>query len=99
MGVVVPAAILEGLLRPDLPGRWVTVVLMVALAPTLLWRRTRPLLMLAIGFGAGTIESLAIGADPGQYTMVFLLLLPYALFRWGSGRAILAGSRSSSATP
>ena len=91
MGVVVPAAILEGLLRPDLPGRWVTVVLMVALAPTLLWRRTRPLLMLAIGFSAGTIESLAIGADPGQYTMVFLLLLPYALVRWGSGRAILVG--------
>ncbi len=89
--MLVPVAILEGLLRPDLPARVVTVALVVALVPTLLWRRTRPLLMLAIGFGAGTIESLAIGADPDLYTMAYLLLLPYALFRWGSGRAILGG--------
>ena len=91
LGLVVPVAILEGVLRPDIPARVVTVVVMVALAPTLLWRRTRPLLMLAIALGAGTIESLAIGADPDLNTMVVLLLLPYALFRWGSGRAMLGG--------
>jgi signal transduction histidine kinase len=90
-GIAMAAALLEGLLRIDLPARWVTVALMVALAPTLLWRRSSPLLMLAIGFSAGTIESLVIGAEPQLYTMVFLLLLPYALFRWGSGRAIVGG--------
>ena len=91
VAVLVPAAILEGLLRTDLPDRAVTVPLVLALIPTLLWRRTRPLLMLAIAFGAGTIVSVAIGHDPDVYTMVFLVLLPFALFRWGSGRAIVVG--------
>lgn len=47
--------------------------------------------MLAIAFGAGTIVSLAIGHDPNVYTMVFLVLLPFALVRWGSGRAVVVG--------
>jgi signal transduction histidine kinase len=91
VAVLVPAAILEGLLRTNLPNRAVTVPLVVALIPTLLWRRTRPLTMLAIAFGAGTIVSLAIGHDPDVYTMAFLVLLPFALFRWGSGRAMVIG--------
>jgi len=69
----------------------VAVPFVLALVPTLLWRRTRPLLMLAIAFGAGTIVSLAIGHDPNVYTMVFLVLLPFALVRWGSGRAVVVG--------
>ena len=91
VAVLVPAAILEGLLRTDLPDRAVTVAVVLALLPTSLWRRTRPLLMLAIAFGVGTIVAAAIGHDPDVYTMVFLVLLPYALFRWGSGRAIVVG--------
>ena len=67
---------------------------MLALIPTLLWRRTRPLLMLAIAFGASTIVSLAIGHDPDVYTMVFLVVLPFALFRWPGGNVIgLIGPR------
>ena len=27
----------------------------------------------------------------GLYTMIFILLLPYALLRWGSGREIVVG--------
>jgi len=91
VGLLAPAAILEGLLRADLPDRAVAVPFVLALVPTLLWRRTRPLLMLAIAFGAGTIVSLAIGHDPNVYTMVFLVLLPFALVRWGSGRAVVVG--------
>jgi signal transduction histidine kinase len=91
VALLVPAAILEGLLRADLPDRAVAVPFVLALVPTLLWRRTRPLLMLAIAFGAGTIVSLAIGHDPNVYTMVFLVLLPFALVRWGSGRAVVVG--------
>jgi signal transduction histidine kinase len=91
VAVLVPAAILEGLLRTNLPDRAVTVPLVLVLIPTLLWRRTRPLPMLAIAFGAGTIVALAIGHDPDVYTMVFLVLLPFALFRWASGRAMVVG--------
>jgi signal transduction histidine kinase len=91
VAVLVPAVIHEGLLRTDLPDRAVTVPLVLALIPTLLWRRTRPLLMLAIAFGSGTIVSAAIGHDQDVFTMVFLVLLPFALFRWGSGRAIVVG--------
>ena len=56
-------------------------MLAVGLVPTLLWRRTRPLLMLAIAFGAGAVASLLTGGQPPEPdTMVYLLLLPYALF-------------------
>ncbi|MGI8335712.1 sensor histidine kinase [Actinomadura scrupuli] len=87
VGVLAPVAVLEGVLRPDLPWRPISLVLTLALVPTLLWRRTRPLLMVAIAFGAcGLAGLLTSGEPPGMNTMVFLLLLPYSLFRWGSGR-------------
>ena len=86
-------AVVEGALRPDLPWRAFSVVLAVGLAPTLLWRRTRPLLMVAVAFvttGLATIFS--SGDVPAMYVSVYLLLLGYALFRWGSGREIAIGS-------
>ncbi|GAA3914985.1 two-component sensor histidine kinase [Amorphoplanes auranticolor] len=86
VGVLVPLAVLEGLLRPGMPWRVVSVVVVVALVPTLLWRRTRPLLMVAIGFGVS-------GIIPAQemYTVAFVLILLYALLRWGSGREAVLG--------
>jgi signal transduction histidine kinase len=92
VGAVVPAAVLEALLRPELPGRWVAAVAAVGLAPLLLWRRTRPLLVVAVAFGACFAGALLIGADLGLGTLAYLLLLPYSLYRWGSGREVLAGS-------
>ncbi|WP_460303680.1 sensor histidine kinase [Actinocorallia aurea] len=92
VGLVVPVAVLEGALRADVPFRTVSVVLTVALVPTLLWRRTRPLAMVAIAFGAcGLAAAATRGEPPGLHTMVFLVLLPYALFRWGSGREAAIG--------
>lgn len=91
-GLLVPAAVLEGGLRPDVPWRALSVVLTVGLVPTLLWRRTRPAPMVAIAFGAcGLAGLLTSGEPPGLDTLVYLMLLPYALFRWGSGRAIVLG--------
>jgi signal transduction histidine kinase len=85
-------AMLEGLLRPELPWRVVTVLVVVALVPTLLWRRTRPLLMVTIGFGvSGLVPVLLPGAVVGTYTIGFVLILAYALLRWGSGREIVLG--------
>ncbi|WP_203002390.1 sensor histidine kinase [Frankia nepalensis] len=92
VGVLVPAAVLEVLLRADLPWRPVALAIGVGLVPTLLWRRTRPLLMVAIAFGTGIVASLATpGESPQPHVTVYFLLLPYALARWGEGRAVPAG--------
>ncbi|WP_246082847.1 hypothetical protein [Nonomuraea diastatica] len=39
VGVLVPLALLEGAVRPDMPWRAVSVIVTVGLVPTLLWRR------------------------------------------------------------
>ncbi|MFI7633725.1 sensor histidine kinase [Nonomuraea sp. NPDC049400] len=92
VGVLVPVAVLEGALRPELPWRAVAVAMTVGLVPTLLWRRTRPLLMLATAFVTTSLAPLLMGGvRPETYTMVFLLLVVYALFRWGSGREAATG--------
>ncbi|MER7133476.1 sensor histidine kinase [Streptosporangium saharense] len=92
VGVLPLVALLEGVVRPDMPSRVISVSLAVALVPTLLWRRTHPLPMVVIAFGAsGVAQVLAGGHAPESNTMVYLLLLPYALFRWGSGREAVIG--------
>ncbi|GGL49598.1 sensor histidine kinase [Planomonospora parontospora] len=92
VGVLVPAAVLEGFLRPDLPWRVVSVAVAVGLVPTLLWRRTRPLLVIVICFAVTGLVPLLTGGPPSEmYTMAYQLILPYALFRWGSGREAAIG--------
>jgi signal transduction histidine kinase len=53
--------------------------------------------MLAVGFGTSTALGIAgaiAGTDstPGLYTMALVLVLPYALARWASGRHIVVGA-------
>ncbi|GAA3120573.1 histidine kinase [Planomonospora alba] len=92
VGVLVPAAVLEGLLRPDLPWRVASVVVTAGLVPTLLWRRTRPLLMVVVCFAVTGLAPLLTGQPPAEmYTMAYQMILPYALFRWGSGREAVTG--------
>ncbi|MFF5290832.1 sensor histidine kinase [Paractinoplanes globisporus] len=91
-GVFCLLAVLEGLTRPDLPGGIVAVVLVFALAPTLLFRRSHPLLMVVIAFAATLLAPLFTdGVPPEARSLTFLLLLPYSLLRWGSGRDIVIG--------
>ncbi|NYH52856.1 signal transduction histidine kinase [Nocardiopsis arvandica] len=93
VGVLVVLAVTEGFLRPDLPLRVLSVAVVAGLVPTLLWRRTRPLPMLVAAFGvSGLVPLVADEASAQMYTTAYLLLLPYSLFRWGSGREIVAGS-------
>jgi signal transduction histidine kinase len=66
--------------------------MVLSLLPTLLWRRSRPLLMVAIAFGLCSVDTLIIGGHQGMNVMAFMLLLQYSLFRWGSGREAVAGS-------
>ncbi len=86
---------LEVVARPELSWRSPSALVGLALIPTLLWRRSRPLPMVAVAFGASAAVALARlvtgTALPRLHTSAFLLLLPYALFRWGKGREALAG--------
>jgi len=92
VGVLVPLAVLEGVLRPDLPWRYFSVALTLGLIPTLLWRRTRPLPMVAIVFSCTGLVALFTGGESAETnTMAFLLIVMYSLFRWGSGREAVIG--------
>jgi signal transduction histidine kinase len=91
--VVLPiTALIEGFARTDLEAPVLSVVAAIALVPTLLWRRTHPLLMFVIGYVVSAVVTVAIGQPSTLYTSAFLLLLPYALIRWGSGRSIIIGA-------
>jgi signal transduction histidine kinase len=89
--------VLEVTLREDLVWRPVAVVLAVWLCVLPMWRRTHPLAMVALGFGAMILLQVAsLVAAPrepvGLYTGVVLVVLVYALPRWGSGRGVVLGS-------
>lgn len=98
IAVVSVTAVLETLLRNDAewlsvsPGwRWASLVaFFVAAVPSLLIRRTRPLLAAALGFGItitfGVIVARREGEFGGLFSTAIILITLYALFRWGSGR-------------
>lgn len=88
VGVLAPLIVLEAALRPEVPARWVWAAVLVALLPTLLWRRTRPFTMLATAFAVTSVVGLSAGADPQLYTTAYVIVLLYAAMRWGSGRAM-----------
>jgi signal transduction histidine kinase len=91
VAALVSVSVLEGLLRPDLPWRGLAVAVAVSLAPLMLWRRSRPLLAVAIAFGTCAVASLVIGADLALNSLAFLVILPYSLARWGAAREVAAG--------
>ena len=96
VAALVPVAVLEVRARATTwSGRSPRVVVVVALVPTLLWRRTHPLAAVVVAFGTLAVVdvvSLAVDVDwEGLNTNVFVLLLLYALFRWGSGREAALG--------
>lgn len=91
VSLVVLIALPEAILRTDLSQPLLAAVIVVAAAPTLLWRRTRPLLMLAIAYSAMAVATLLMG-NSILYTSVYVILLAYALFRWGKGRDMVVGS-------
>ncbi|MDH4159986.1 MAG: histidine kinase, partial [Actinomycetota bacterium] len=95
VGALSLSALLEGTLRSDVLWRPVALVLALTLVWTLLWRRTHPLLMVAlvlVPLALLSAASLVTGVAPvGLYTNGFILLLPYALLRWGSGRDVVLG--------
>jgi len=96
VGVFAAAALVEGIVRPDLVWRSLMTVLALALVPALLWRRDRPLMAALVGWGvAGLLSVLQLTAhagDLGLYSMMAVLILLYSLVRWGSGREMVLGT-------
>jgi signal transduction histidine kinase len=95
LAVVTVGGVLEAVLREDLPLPWLSVLVTLGLAPTLLWRRTHPFTVVALAFGVAALVDVGLLVTDAPaletYTMVYFLVLPYSLFRWGSGREAAAG--------
>ena len=95
VGALMVTALLEGVFRDDVAWRPLVTVEAIALAPVLLWRRTKPLACVVVVFGTALVlglASLAVGVPAGGLvTMIYVLVLVYALVRWGSGREIVIG--------
>lgn len=93
--LVAGLAVLEAALREDVPWELLALAAVIALSGSLLFRRAYPLGALSWTFGAvAVIDVVAIISNQppvGLYTMAFLLILPYSLFRWGSGREVAIG--------
>ncbi|MCZ0986202.1 histidine kinase [Streptomyces diastatochromogenes] len=88
--------VLEATLRENVVWRPVAVVFAVWLCVLPLWRRTRPLTTVVLAFGAMIVlQVVSLVATPrepvGLYTGAVVLVLVYALPRWGSGREIVLG--------
>ena len=96
VGLYAVACVVEGIARPDVAWRPVVLVLALALVPFLLRRRALPLTAALAGWGAaGLLSVLQLttdAEDPGLWSMMAILVVLYALVRWGSGREIVAGT-------
>ncbi len=95
VGAFEAAAVVEGIVRPDVTWRPLVTLLAMATIPALLLRRSRPLAAALIGFGvAGLLSVLQLAGDTGDlglYSMMVVLILLYSLVRWGSGREVVLG--------
>ncbi|MGW8888409.1 sensor histidine kinase [Streptomyces sp. NPDC055749] len=96
LAVSLGGVVLEATLRENVVWRPVAVVFAVWLCLLPLWRRTRPLAMVKLAFGSVILLQVAsLVAAPrepvGLDTGAVVLVLVYALPRWGSGREIVLG--------
>ncbi len=94
VSVAASATVVEVLLRED--RAWLPAAGMVSavVALSLLWRRTHPLSAVAVAFGTLIVFDLAriVVIDTTLlFSIAAALVLPYALFRWGSGRETVIG--------
>jgi signal transduction histidine kinase len=91
---LVALSLLEVLLREDRAWAPLLVAVSVVIATSLLWRRTQPLAAVATAFGtllAFDVARLVTVDATGLGTIAGVLVLPYALLRWGSGREAALG--------
>lgn len=95
VSVLALVAITEGIATETVVWRSMTILLTLGIVLTLAWRRTHPLYMTVIAFGASAVVqtiALGLGVDwRGLNCNAFVVIFPYALFRWGSGREAIIG--------
>lgn len=91
VAIIVPLTILETVARWVTPGVPVWGIVTLLIVPTLLWRRQRPFAMLGIAYLASEIAGFALGREGQSVSSAFVLVLLYAVFRWGSGRSRIGG--------
>lgn len=95
LALVLGWTVLDVAVRADLVLRPVTLTVGVVVALSLMWRRTAPLESVAVAFGTlvavDVVTIVAAGASPLPTSVAAAFLLPYALFRWGSGREAMTG--------
>jgi signal transduction histidine kinase len=95
VAVLVVAATVETFVRNDVAWGGASLAVAIGAAFLLPWRRVQPLLVVALAFGTvSAVEIASLVRDvewEGLNTAVFLLVLPYALTRWASGREVGAG--------
>src|ERR1700745_82109 len=88
-------AVVEVVLRRDLPPAPRLLLDALAVIGPLPWRRTHPLVAVAVSFGTLMIVDLVriLTGSPGRplNSTSAALILTYALFRWGSGREAAIG--------
>ncbi|MGN6127673.1 MAG: sensor histidine kinase [Humibacter sp.] len=93
VGVLAALAVLEAVLRQVPPAVWPSVAVELIVIATLLWRRAHPGAVVLIAFGAVLVADAVQWFIPSPsielYTMAALLILPYTLVRWGSGKEIV----------
>jgi len=96
VGGLLISAVAEAVFRPDVPWRPLATVVALLVIPALLWRRTHPLPATAVGFGGAMVLHIPTFVDDvdevGLYSMIGVILLPYALYRWASGPEALIGT-------
>jgi signal transduction histidine kinase len=96
VGVLVPVGVAEAVLRPGIEMRPAALVFGVAPVLTLLWRRSHPLLAVVIAYGLhAAVEFVPVFGhnhdETSLFITAFVLILPYSLLRWGSGRESVIG--------
>jgi signal transduction histidine kinase len=95
VAVLVCWSVVEVVLRQDLAPRPLLLLAVLAVLGPLLWRRTHPLVAVAVSFGTLTIVDIIRILTGSQGALLSsisaALILAYALFRWGSGREAASG--------
>jgi signal transduction histidine kinase len=95
LAVLVSWSILEAIVRTDLASPPLVLAAVLVVLASLLWRRTHPLVAVVLAFGTLTVVDIArilVADDSGLLTSIAgVLVLPYALFRWGAGREATIG--------
>ena len=94
LGVAVAASLIEAALRPDRTWLLTALAVSIVVALCVLWRRTHPQGAVAVAFGTLIVFDVAriVASDAtGLSGIAVALVLPYALFRWASGREAAIG--------